>query len=69
MLTYERGRRVMLMGNMNRRVDNNEVASVVGKLGVERVSENSEHLGFLLYLIHPLSQIAQYSSLSGHPLT
>ncbi len=41
---FEKGKRIIVFGNMNGRVGNNELAGVVGKWGVERVNENGEHL-------------------------
>ena len=41
---FERGRKIVLMGDMNGRVGSSEVAGVVGKWGVEGVNENGEHL-------------------------
>ena len=39
-----KGRRVVLLGDMNGRVGNNEIGSVVGKWGVDGVNENGEYL-------------------------
>ncbi len=39
----EKGR-IVVFGDMNRRVGNNELAGVVGKSEVEGVNENGEHL-------------------------
>ena len=42
--SFERGSRIVLMGDMNGRVGSNEIAGVVGKWGVDGVNENREHL-------------------------
>ncbi|MCP5003018.1 MAG: hypothetical protein GY941_03575 [Planctomycetes bacterium] len=41
---FEKGRRVILMGDMNGKVGNKEVGGVVGRWGVEGVNENGEYL-------------------------
>ncbi len=40
----EKGRRIAVFGDMNGRVENSELAGVVGKCRVEGVNENGEHL-------------------------
>ncbi len=41
---FERGSRIVLMGDMNGRVGRNDIAGVVGKWGVDGINENGEHL-------------------------
>ncbi len=42
--SFQRGGRIELIGNMNGRVNSNEIAGVVGRWGVDGVNENGEHL-------------------------
>ncbi len=42
--SFERGSRIVLMGDMNGRAGSNRVAGVVEKWGVDGVNENTEHL-------------------------
>ncbi len=44
MRMFEKGRRILVFGDMNGRVGNSELAGVVGKWGVEEANENGEHL-------------------------
>lgn len=39
----EKGRRVVLLGDMKRRAGKNEVEWVLAKWGMDRMNENSEH--------------------------
>ncbi len=41
---FEKGRRVVVFGDVNGKVGNSELAGVVGKWEVEGVNENGEHL-------------------------
>ena len=42
--SFNRGTRIVLIGDMNGRVGSNEIAEVVGKWGVDGINENGEHL-------------------------
>ncbi len=41
---FEKGRRIVVFGDVNGRVKNSVLASVVGKWGVEEANENGEQL-------------------------
>ncbi len=45
--SFERGSRIVLMGDMNGRVGSNRVAGVVGKWGVDGVNEKGAPSGHL----------------------
>ncbi len=41
---FEKGRKMVVFGDMNGRIGNSELAGVVRKWGVEGVNKNGEHL-------------------------
>ncbi len=41
---FEKGSRIVLIGDMYGRVGRNEIARVVGKWGADGINENGEHL-------------------------